>query len=85
MSGSKLFLREVLHPHAIPTAYPPPPPKVMMWLDILTLPQARRYPPVPMEPPSPLKVHTAYAPDPVVLRPFTVESARQPVAWPLFL
>lgn len=28
----------------------------MMWLDLLTLPQARRYPPVPMEPPSPLKV-----------------------------
>ncbi|CBN80088.1 conserved unknown protein [Ectocarpus siliculosus] len=30
--------------------------QVMMWLDILTLPQARRYPPVTMEPPSPLKV-----------------------------
>eukprot|EP00903_Cladosiphon_okamuranus_P014837 g13738.t1 len=30
--------------------------QVMMWLDILTLTQARRYPPVPMEPPSSLKV-----------------------------
>lgn len=43
---------------------PPAPPvllshsQVMMWLDILTLPQARRFPPVPMEPPSPLKVGT---------------------------
>lgn len=35
--------------------------QVMMWLDILTLPQARRYPPVPMEPPSPLKVSTVDA------------------------
>lgn len=27
-----------------------------MWLDILTLPEARRYPPVHMEPPALLKV-----------------------------
>lgn len=38
-------------------------PQVMMWLDILTLPQARRYPPVPMEPPSALKVNKFNAPD----------------------
>lgn len=37
--------------------------QVMMWLDILTLPQARRYSPVPMEPPSALKVNTFNAPD----------------------
>lgn len=33
-------------------------PQVMMWIDILTLQQARRYPPVSMEPPAPMKVCT---------------------------
>ncbi|CAM9162703.1 unnamed protein product [Scytosiphon promiscuus] len=41
---------------SVPTSANPQGQQVMMWLDILTLPQARRYPPVPMEPPSPLKV-----------------------------
>ncbi|CAM9189853.1 unnamed protein product, partial [Laminaria digitata] len=30
--------------------------QVMMWIDILTLQQARRYPPISMEPPAPMKV-----------------------------
>lgn len=32
--------------------------QIMMWIDILTLQQARRYPPVSMEPPAPMKVCT---------------------------